>query len=79
MENKIYDNYAAAALQALIAKTPMLDTKGEIGKTVSAEELNEIKKELCRSAHSYAAWMIQTREEFATHLKQNGFEWIQEK
>lgn len=69
MENSNYDNYAAAALQALIAKSPMIDKQGEIGENKSEEEMQEIKKELCRTAHAYAAWMMQTRQEFVDYLK----------
>lgn len=61
---KTYDYYAAAALQALIAKSPMIDTEGEHGLKVTPEELQKIKEELCMAAHSYAAWMVKTREEF---------------
>ncbi len=69
MENSNYDNYAAAALQALIAKSPMIDKQGELGEKKSEEEMQEIKKELCRTAHAYATWMIQTRPEFVDYLK----------
>jgi hypothetical protein len=69
MENSIYDNYAAAALQALVSKSPLLDKKGEIGEKKSEEEMQEIKKELCRTAHAYAAWMMQTRQEYVDYLK----------
>ncbi|WP_298845700.1 hypothetical protein [uncultured Clostridium sp.] len=69
MENSNYDNYASMALQALISKTPLLDNKGEIGIKKTDDEMQEIKKELCRTAHSYASWMIQTRKEFSDYLK----------
>ena len=69
MENSIYDNYAAAALQALVSKSPLLDNKGEIGEKKSEDEMQEIKKELCRTAHAYAAWMMQTRQEYVDYLK----------
>ena len=61
---QIYDQYAAAALQALVAKTPLFDTKGVLGEKKNDEEMQDIKKELCRTAHAYAAWMMQTRKEF---------------
>jgi hypothetical protein len=69
MENSIYDNYAAAALQALIAKAPILDNTGAIGEKKTDDEVQDIKKELAASAHSYAAWMMQTRQEFIDYLK----------
>lgn len=69
MDNPIYDNYAAAALQALIAKSPMFDTSGAIGEKKSDDEMHNFKKELCRSAHSYATWMMITRGEHADYLK----------
>ena len=66
-KEQIYDTYAASALQALIAKMPLLDNEGELGKKVSDEEMQEIKKGICASAHSYAAWMMQTRQEFVDY------------
>lgn len=69
MEKSNYDNYAAVALQALIAKTPLIDSTGDLGNKFSEEEMQEIKKELCRTAHAYAAWMMQTRDEFVDYLK----------
>ena len=69
MENSIYDNYAAAALQALVSKSPLLDNKGEIGEKKSEDEMQEMKKEIARTAHAYAAWMMQTRQEYVDYLK----------
>lgn len=49
-----FDIFAAAALQALIAKLPMLDTDGEKGKPISEDELSETMKQISRSAYGYA-------------------------
>lgn len=68
MKNSIYDNYAAAALQALVAKAPFIDSKGEFGETKPTDEMHELKKEMCRAAHTYAAWMMQTRQEYIDYL-----------
>jgi hypothetical protein len=65
---KLFDAFAASALQALIAKTPLLDNTGEFGMKKTDEEMQNMKKELCRTAHSYAAWMIQTRDEFVDYI-----------
>jgi len=66
---KRYDYYAAAALQALIAKTPLIDSKSELGTKASEDEMQEMKKEIARTAHAYAAWMMKTRKEFTDYLK----------
>ena len=68
----VYDNYASAALQALISKMDLLDTKGSLGKEVSQEELLGVKRELARSAHAYATLMLQTRDEFTEYLDSIG-------
>lgn len=65
-----YDKYSAAALQALISKLPLLDVKAEFGQGKTPQELDEIIKELCRSAHGYATMMMITRDEFIVFLEQ---------
>jgi len=71
-KEQIYDTYAAAALQALVAKSPMLDNKGELGEKKDNDEMQDIKKELCRTAHAYAAWMMQTRQEYIDYCNSIG-------
>lgn len=69
-QRKIYHQYAASALQALIAKTPLFDSNGknEIGEKISKEELSNFKKEIAESAHEYACWMMQTESEFLEYV-----------
>jgi len=66
--NEAYDIYAAAALQALIAKMPFIDREAELGVGKTQAEINEIKNEITRSAHAYAFYMIQNRQEFIDSL-----------
>lgn len=68
-QQRIFDNYAAAALQALIAKSPIYDMKGEVGIKVTEEELREIKQGLVRTALEYACWMIKERPDSISYLK----------
>lgn len=49
------DFFAGMALQALIAKFPLLDREGEFG---SAENVFKIKSDLAESAWEYAEWMV---------------------
>lgn len=67
-QQRIFDNYAAAALQALIAKSPIYDMKGEVGIKVTEEELREIKQGLARTALEYACWMIKERPDSIEYL-----------
>lgn len=68
-QQRIFDNYAAAALQALIAKSPIYDMKGEVGIKVTEEELREIKQGLARTALEYACWMIKERPDSMEYLR----------
>ena len=62
--NEVYDIYAAAALQALIAKMPFIDREGELGVGKTQEEIDDIKNEIARSAHAYAWFMMKNRSDF---------------
>lgn len=71
MENnleEVYDKYAAAALQGLISKAPLLDRDGEHSAPISQEDLDKFKKEMCESAHGYAYFMMLKRHEYLVHL-----------
>lgn len=72
-KKEIYDQYAASALQALIAKSPFFDTEGELGTKKPQKELNEISFALCKSAHAYAFMMMETRDSYLSELKELGF------
>lgn len=69
----VYDQYAAAALSALITKLPLLDRDGEIGgKPMPQDELDAWKSEIARSAHGYAMFMVEERTKFVGYLKSKG-------
>ena len=61
MDNNIYDTYAAAALQALIAAYPLVD--GLQYQNISELEERQIIKQRCQMVHSYARAMMETRNE----------------
>jgi hypothetical protein len=65
---KSYDMYASAALQALISKLPLIDRDGEFSEKASQESIINVKKEIARSAHDYAVFMIESRKEFVDYL-----------
>lgn len=68
-KQEILDQFASAALTALIAKMPFYDSNGEYGKEINIDELQAIKKQLTRVAYEYAGWMMGAREEFKKWLK----------
>lgn len=65
---QLLDHFAGLALSALITKMPFYDSKGEFGKVISEEELQEIKKNLTDTAYEYASWMLIAQEK--------SYEWI---
>jgi hypothetical protein len=69
MNLSMYDTYAAAALQALIAKLPFVDRDGEFSEPHSQGDVDKLKEEIARSAHSYAWFMVKNRQEFIDSLK----------
>lgn len=67
----IYDQYAAAALQALISKIPLADRDGEFSKEVPQEDVRKLQQDVVNAAHWYATHMICQRQEFIDYLKSN--------
>lgn len=66
MDNKQQlNNFAAFALQALIAKMPLLDREGALGPS---EDVSKIKSEIAESAWEYAEWML--------YHQQKAHEWV---
>ena len=61
-QQELLDQFAQSALNALIAKMPFYDVKGEYGKEVAPNELQNIKKDLAATAYEYASWMMIARE-----------------
>lgn len=63
--------FAGLAMQALIAKMPLIDQKGELGIKMDAEQSQQIKRELCESAWAYADWMIyaESKDKYEPGLK----------
>lgn len=59
----IIDQFAAKALQALIAKSPFLDRDGEHGKQISEENMRQFKSDLAATAWEYAHWMMHHRDQ----------------
>jgi hypothetical protein len=49
------DYFAGLALQALIAKFPLMDREGHFGDD---KDVSKIKSQLAESAWEYAEWMI---------------------
>lgn len=74
MENTIYDNYASAALQVLIEKTPVISIVGENKDVKSQEEEYKLRLNICRTAHAYAMCMMQIRQEYIDYLNSIGIE-----
>lgn len=70
-KQEILDQFATAALTALIAKMPFYDSNGEYGQEIDIDKLQGIKKQLTRVAYEYAGWMMGAREEFKEWLKEN--------
>lgn len=68
---ELLDSFAMSALNALIAKMPFYDSKSEFGKSISADDLREIKKDLSATAYEYAQYMLIERENTKTWLKKN--------
>lgn len=54
------DYFAAAALQALIAKIPLHDRQGTLG-VPSGDEIHDVRREVAQSAYDYADAMLEKR------------------
>lgn len=67
----LLDHYAAAALQALIQKTPLLVDEIESPEDYCKEHLGKIRKSLSRSAFALALNMIENRDEFLGRAAMN--------
>lgn len=64
-------DYAAAALAALVSKSPFYDEQGTEGHKKTAEELNQIRSDMAKSAWNYAQWMVFHQQEAEGWLAQN--------
>lgn len=62
--------FAAHALQALIAKLPLLDREGVYGVSKTQEEIEQVKSELAETAWNYGQWMLYHQEK--------AYKWIDE-
>ncbi|MCT4151315.1 hypothetical protein HZP59_08730 [Elizabethkingia anophelis] len=67
-QQELLDQFAQSALNALIAKMPFYDVKGEYGKQIPSDELRLIKEGVTATAYEYASLMMIARE--------NQKEWI---
>ena len=70
-KQEILDQFATAALTALIAKMPFYDSNAEHGQGIDIDKLQGIKKQLTRVAYEYAGWMMIARQENKEWLKKN--------
>lgn len=55
------DYFAAKAMSALIAKTPLLDDRSEYGTGATSEKVAEMKAGISESAYGYADAMLKAR------------------
>lgn len=55
------DHFAGLAMQAIIAKLPLIDQKGEFGTKLSEEEKIDFMAEVGKSSYQYAGFMIAER------------------
>ena len=69
---ELLDQFATAALSALIAKSPFFDSNdGEHGKKITPNDLSQFKKDLTATAYEYGEWMMIAREDAKKWLKEN--------
>ncbi|MDV3706678.1 hypothetical protein CMU55_19435 [Elizabethkingia anophelis] len=61
-QQELLDQFAQSALNALIAKMPFYDVKGEYGKQIPSDELMLIKEGITFTAYEYDSWMMIARE-----------------
>lgn len=54
----LLDWFAGMALQALVAKAPLVDAEGEHGAKFDLETLTQFRHDMAVSAYDYAAMMI---------------------
>jgi len=57
----LLDDFAGLAMQAIIAKLPLIDQKGEFGTKLSEEEKIDFMAEVGKSSYQYAGFMIAER------------------
>lgn len=70
-KQEILDQFATAALTALISKMPFYDSNGEHGQEIDIDKLQGIKTRLAEVAYEYAGWMMISREGSKIWLKAN--------
>lgn len=68
---KLFDQFAGLAMQAMISKRPFYDAQGEFGKGLKQDHLTEIKKNIALAAYEYASYMLIARTEKLEWLKEN--------
>lgn len=68
-DERVYDQYAAAALQGLVSKLPLVDRDGEFSEKKTQDEINALHDEIAASAHDYACSMIRARQKFIDYLR----------
>lgn len=61
--------FAGLAMQALIAKLPVQDQKGQFGNKLNQKEMNEFVDELTVSAWSYADSMVRMGSEHGIEMR----------
>ncbi|MCB0796809.1 MAG: hypothetical protein KDB85_04225 [Chitinophagales bacterium] len=70
-KQELLDQFATAALTALISKMPLYDSNGKYGEPIDDQELQTIKKDMTATAYEYAGWMMIAREDSKKWLKEN--------
>ena len=57
------DEFAKAAMAALIAKIPLYDRLGECGiNTPSVNDIHQVRRDIAQSAYDYADAMLDARD-----------------
>lgn len=69
--SELLDKFALTAMQALIAKMPLLDRDGDVGEKIEPEKLRQVKQGICETAYEYASYMLIEREKANKWLKEN--------
>lgn len=70
-EEAAFDQYAAAALGALISKMPTFDKTGREGLTRTTEEMTAIKSGIADTALEYASFAMKERQKYLQWVSDN--------
>jgi hypothetical protein len=68
-QKKMFDNYAATALQSLLNKPGAWEMKDALKCGLTQDQFRQMQQDVARTAFEYAYWMMKERPNTIDYLK----------